>query len=350
MSERFSTAGKDWSGRLSHWSNSIGLLANYDDMLFGKGLGRYPANYYFAEPNGIFPGVYRIKQEEQNLMLSLVGARRPMSFGDILRISQRLPFSVRGPFAVDLLVRAKTDVSIHAEVCEKHLLYSGACVVWEGLRKATNGRWERLTIQLPSNALPSSSWIPVFKTFSMGIGNESGRAEIDDVRLVTAGGNNVLENGDFSAELAHWFFSSDRDHMPWHAKNLWVNVFFDQGFLGLGAFILLTIVALWRGGLGISRNNELAPYWLTALLGFGVVGMFDSLTDVPRLAFMYYCVVLFMMIHRFEATGLQLSGPTPIVRQHEIEMCSSTAKADARCISVNYLAPEGNSRLREKMP
>jgi hypothetical protein len=306
MSERFSTAGKDWGGRLAHWSNSIALLHNYDDMLFGKGLGRFPANYYLAEPNGVFPGTYGIEKEGQNRTLSLVGARRPMSSGDILRISQRLPFSEQGPFALDLLVRARTDVTIYAEVCEKHLLYPGACVSGERSSKDTNGRWERLSIQLPANALGSSSWMPVFKTFSIGVGNQSGRAELDDVRLLAADGRNLLKNGDFSADLARWFFSSDRDHMPWHAKNLLVNVFFDQGFLGVCAFLLLAISALWRGGVGVKRNDGVAPYFLAALIGFWVVGMFDSLTDVPRLAFMYYWVVLYMMIHRSKLVRTKL--------------------------------------------
>jgi O-antigen ligase len=77
-----------------------------------------------------------------------------------------------------------------------------------------------------------------------------------------------------------------------------VNILFDQGLLGLGVLLLLIVVALWRTGRAARRNDELAPYWLAALLGFGVVGMFDSLTDVPRLAFLFYWVILYLVIHR----------------------------------------------------
>lgn len=299
MSERFSTVERDWQGRLGHWSRALGLLNSPTDLLLGKGLGRFPANYYFAEPNGAFHGTYRIEHEAQNGMLSLTGARHSMSSGDILRLSQRLGFNERGPFAVDLRIRAKTDVDIYAEVCEKHLLYPAACVFGETSLKANDGRWERMNINFPQQALPDDSWgLPIFKTFSIGIANKSGRADLDDIRLLARNGQNVLENGEFSSESAHWFFTSDRDHLPWHAKSLLVNVIFDQGIVGLCAFLLLTATALWKAVQGMRRSDEMAPYWLAGLLGFLVVGVFDSLTDVPRLAFLYYLVVIYLLVHR----------------------------------------------------
>ncbi len=299
MGERFSTVGKDWQGRLAHWSDSIAILSGSDDLFFGKGLGRYPANYYFADRNGIFPGTFRLEQEGGERMLSLVGASHPMSPGDILRISQRLPRSEQGPFIVDLLVRARTDVSIYAEVCDKHLLYPAACVAGEGAGKAAPGRWQRMSIRLQPALLPESALPPRFRVFSIGIGNQSGRADIDEIGLSSLDGRNLLKNGDFSAETARWFFSSDRDHLPWHAKNLLVNILFDQGMLGVGAFLLLAVLAVWRAGNGCRRNDEWAPFCLAALAGFWVTGIFDSLTDVPRLAFLYYLLLMFTMIHRF---------------------------------------------------
>ena len=131
--------------------------------------------------------------------------------------------------------------------------------------------------------------------FSLGIYNQSGSAEIDDLVLSSSDGMNLLENGDFANEMQHWFFSSDRDHMPWHAKNLLVNVLFDQGILGLLLFMLLTVCALWRLNLGKARQNELSPYLSAAIIGFLVVGMFDSLADVPRLAMLYHLLILYSL-------------------------------------------------------
>ena len=81
--------------------------------------------------------------------------------------------------------------------------------------------------------------------------------------------------------------------MPWHAKNLLVNICFDQGAAGLGVFLLLTACALWRLNLGHAQHHELAPYLTAGIVGFLVVGVFDSLTDVPRLAFLYYLLALY---------------------------------------------------------
>lgn len=292
MGDRFSTSSKDLGGRFDHWHLSLSMLQTPLDHAFGKGLGRYPANYFFAIPDSKFPGTYRIVREGEGSWLSLVGARHPMSFGDVFRVSQRLPFDTSGPFEVALKIRAKTDVSIHAEVCEKHLLYVAGCTIGRAAAKAGEG-WQAASIKLAGPLLRGGPWYaPRITMFSLGIANQSGVADIDEVRLTGPGGEQLLANGDFSNDMQHWFFSSDRDHMPWHAKNILVNVLFDQGYVGLALFLLLTAGALWRLNLGKARQHELAPYLSAAIIGFLVVGMFDSLIDVPRLALMFYILIL----------------------------------------------------------
>ncbi|MBK8376008.1 MAG: hypothetical protein IPL18_14595 [Sphingomonadales bacterium] len=296
MEDRFSTSSSDLDGRLSHWRQTIAMLQSPWDIAFGKGLGRFPANYFFAIPNGAFPGTYRVNVDNGNSSLSLVAPRHPISYGNALRISQRLSFSAKGPFVVDLKVKAKAEVGFLFEVCEKHLLYVGACATGRASFKETNGEWQPAHIRLVGAALSGGPWYaPRFKMFSLAIGNQSGAADIDDVVLTVAGGANLLRNGEFTNEMQHWFFTSDRDHMPWHAKNLLVNILFDQGMVGLVLFLLLTACALWRLNLGSAREHELSPYMTAAIIGFLAVGLFDSLTDVPRLAFLYYLVILYAL-------------------------------------------------------
>lgn len=296
MTDRFSTTGKDFGGRLSHWRQTISMLKTPWDMVFGKGLGRFPANYYFDIPTGEFPGSYRVTTENGNSFLSLVAPRHPMSFGDILRMSQRLSFDAHGPFVLDFKIKTKATVEIHAEVCEKHLLYSGSCAIGNVAIKATHGEWQSEHLRLDGPLLGTGPWYaPRFKTFSLGIGNQSGAAEVDDLLLSSTGSPNLLANNDFSNEMQHWFFSSDHDHMPWHAKNLLVNILFDQGTTGLVLFLLLTSCALWRLNLGKARLHEFSPYLNAAIIGFLAVGLFDSLTDVPRLAFLYYLLILYAL-------------------------------------------------------
>lgn len=310
MGDRFSTSSKDLEGRFDHWRLSLSMLQTPLDHAFGKGLGRYPANYFFAIPDSKFPGIYRIVREGEESRLLLVAPRHPMSFGDLFRVSQRVEFGAAGPFEVTLKIRPKTDVSIHVEVCEKHLLYAANCAIGRASGKAGGG-WQSATIKLAGPELSGGPWYaPRIKVFSLAIGNQSGAAEIDEVALIGRDGAPLLANGDFSNDMQHWFFSSDRDHMPWHAKNILVNVLFDQGYIGLALFLLLTAVALWRLNFGKARRQQLAPYLSASIIGFLVVGMFDSLIDVPRVALMFYSLILMALIPNAFNTSDRQAEPT----------------------------------------
>lgn len=296
MGDRFATSSRDLEGRVTHWRNSLSMLQSPMDVLFGKGLGRYPANYYFSAPNGEFPGTYRIIQERGNSVISLVGSNHPLSFGNILRISQRLSFGVEGPFIVRFKAKSNVLAKMHLEVCEKHLLYSAVCAIGVTDIKPTNNSWEFQEIRLSRPDMRGGPWYaPRFTTFSFGIASGGGAAELDEIALVSIDGVNFLKNGNFSDEMKYWFFSSDRDHLPWHAKNIWLNILFDQGLFGLAIFLVVTISALSSLILGNARKNELAPYITSGIIGFLVVGLFDSLTDVPRLSFIYYFLVIYAL-------------------------------------------------------
>ena len=71
-----------------------------------------------------------------------------------------------------------------------------------------------------------------------------------------------------------------------------MNVLFEQGMVGLVIWGALLAGALWRVSLGSARQNPLAPALAAGLISFMVVGLFDSLLDVPRLAWLFYLLVL----------------------------------------------------------
>ena len=294
MGDRFSTSAHDLDGRLSHWRLAASMLQSPFEIAFGKGLGRFPANFHFAGPRERIAGTYGINDESGNGVLSLASANHPMSPGDILRISQRLGFDAYGPFALEFKARAKVPVQLHTEVCEKHLLYQADCLSASVVVKPGEAEWNSYQIKLGSAPLGGGSLDALkFKMFSVGAVTHSAKVDIDDVALYDFNGANLLSNGDFSQGMARWFMTSDRDHMPWHAKNLAMNLLVDQGFFGLLAFVLLTAFALWHLNYGRGKKNEISPYLTASLIGFLVVSLFDSLLDVPRLAFAYYFLVLF---------------------------------------------------------
>ena len=128
--------------------------------------------------------------------------------------------------------------------------------------------------------------------FAIGSASQGGRFDVDNLVLKDAQGRELLANGDFSRGLAHWFFTSDRSHLPWHVKNLFLHVLFEQGGVALVLLSALIAGSLWRLTAGSARDHPLAPATAAALVGFVLVGAFDSLVDVPRIAFLFYVLLL----------------------------------------------------------
>lgn len=295
MGDRFSTSERDFANRISHWAMALSTLQSPSDFIFGKGVGRFPSSFHFGGPRENVAGSYGINVEGGNEILSLVSANHSMSEGDILRVSQRLSMSETGGFEVEFKGRSSMPVRVHLEVCEKHLLYEAACQFGSVIVQPGETGWNRYRAKLVGAPLNNELFGSLrFKVFSMGLVTHSAKVDIDDIVIYAAGGASSLANGDFSDNMAQWFMTSDRDHMPWHAKSLPVNLLVDQGIVGLGIFMVLTVLALGKMVVvSFQANSGIAPYAVAGAVGFWVVGLFDSLLDVPRLSFVYYFLVIF---------------------------------------------------------
>jgi hypothetical protein len=291
LGERFATTREDLDGRMKHWSASLDVLAWPADWVFGKGLGRYPASYFYHVPDTGLPGSYAWKQIDGNGYLSLSGPRYSMSWGDLFRFAQRVP-PEHGNYSLSFDLRAATDIEVHAEICEKHLLYNENCAVASRLVKAAGPGWHRAQIELDGQKLSGGAWYaPRLAFFSLAVASSGRNAEFDNLRLVGPDGADVIANGAFDEGTARWFFTSDRHHLPWHIKNLFLNVLFEQGAAGLMVFGALLIAFFWRVCLGSAKAHPLAPSLAGAVAGFVVVGLFDSLLDVPRVAWQFYMLL-----------------------------------------------------------
>ncbi len=306
MSDRFSTGGQDLGGRLAHWQLGRDMLHTPAEWWLGKGLGRFSANYALDGKPLERPGDYRLKQENGNPFLTLTGGLHLNGWGELFRITQRVAQPAGTP-VVTARVRADKDVSLHFEVCEKHLLYGQGCVGAQSSIKGSPGVWQSVRAPLQGDAPMRGAWYaPRLLAFSVAMASRGGVADLDNLALTDADGRSLLRNGDFSQDMAHWFFSSDRHHLPWHIKSVVMNVLFDQGVLGLTLWCLLLAGALWRTSLGAARSHPLAPALAASLTGFLVVGLFDSLLDVPRLAWLFYLLLLLAL-----TLAGQRQGPAP---------------------------------------
>jgi hypothetical protein len=140
--------------------------------------------------------------------------------------------------------------------------------------------WKRYVFSLDAGKLGSLGMLgsPAVKlSFADPISWSS--VHIDDVMLVDRSGQDVLDNGGFDRSLDHWFFSSD-DHLAWHAKNLFLHLWFEYGALGLVAMIWLTAASLMRTARDASAPRAAAV--IAGVVALLLLGMFDSLVDSPR--------------------------------------------------------------------
>lgn len=302
MADRLGSLAQDSADRQLHWKQSLGLLRNAEDWTLGKGLGRYPAQLALSGRPQDQTGDLRLApadpaadatgEAKAGHVLALTSGLHPMGSGALFRLSQRVqapqPDANGRAATLRLEVRNPQPVSLVAEVCAKNLLYAWGCAsAYRELPATASGAWQTLELPLVGPAPKAGRWwAPRPVSFSLAIDSPGRRIEIDRLSLIDGSGLELLGNGSFEQGLAYWYPSSDRHHLPWHAKNAAVHLLVEQGVLGLLAWLLAGVVALWRLSVGRARNRSLAPALAAALVGLAVVGVADSLFDLPRVAFL----------------------------------------------------------------
>jgi hypothetical protein len=312
MGGRVASSEHDFQGRIGHWRTGLDLLSG-SDWILGKGLGRFPASYFYSVPDGAYPGSYSIAGDGGgSTFLSLGGPRHALGFGELFRFAQRISIAGAGTYSVTLDARADEPATLHLEICEKNLLYAIGCAA-RTVEVKESRDWQRLVVPLDGNALAGGPWYaPRLAFFSMAVHSKGRLIHVDNIDVRGPEGWSLLRNGDFSTGMAHWFFTSDKYHLPWHIKNLFFDLLFDQGIVGLLAFVLLVGVALGRVTLGRARGQPFAPFVAASITGFLAVGAFDSLLDVPRVALLFFMIVLIAIL----APGVPRSrGELPATKQ-----------------------------------
>jgi len=298
LRDRVATWKEDGRGRVTHWQESLRLLHGGRQWLFGKGSGRFVSSNLYEGPPQHRIGDYRLRTNEGESFLALTGGKHIMGGGQQFRISQRIPTPAPGPVTLTIVTRTTSTASLALEICERNLLYPDNCF-WMGVERKpvvlAGGQfgWETSELKLgPAPVMGGDWWAPRFVTFSMSEITPGARVDIARVEMHDSQGRPLLVNGDFNREMARWFFSSDRHHLPWHIKNVALHVLFEQGLLGLALLGSAYVLALVRLTFGRGRDHPLAPAIVAALIGFATVGAFDSLLDAPRIGFIFFTLLL----------------------------------------------------------
>ncbi len=272
---RLATTEQDFDVRQHHWSGALALHdGDWMRTVLGLGIGGFPAAHYWNSPENERAALYQLVRDDTGLLLRL-------GTGRALYLDQLVPLQAYTGYRLRLKLRSPQGQGrLAVSLCHKWLLESQDCLAFSFSPQAGTA-WTEVSQTLNSGALaadPLDRRRPVkLSLHSTG----SGALEIDDLRLETADGRNLLRNGDFSAGMDHWHFTAD-DHLAWHVKNLPLAWYVDQGLLGLAVLVLWLAAALWRASRAALQGDGQAAALLASMTGFLLVGLFDALLDTPR--------------------------------------------------------------------
>jgi hypothetical protein len=298
MEKRLAGNQVDMVTRENHWRDALNLMpADWPTRLFGMGVGRFPAEYLWAGlQNDI--GTYQFKREADGNTFLVLGS------GQDARMTQRVALPAGEDFTLSLDARSKDErLWLRAMVYRRNiLLQSDTPPDFRELNKHltnTHGEWHRVSWQFNTGSLGERGITgrqPLLLEFMNWhryeyFNGPRTLVEIDNASLKDSQGREWLANGDFSQGMERWFPYYDFNHLPWHIKNLWVHIYFDQGALGLiglAGFLAATLApAIRRARQGDSWGFAVN----TAMASFLAVGLFGGLLDMPRVIFIAYLML-----------------------------------------------------------
>ena len=295
---RLATVHQDIRTRVAHWQDALQIVSRDHDYTWGKGLGSFPAAYFWGSRAATRPATYTFQKESGNVFLRL-GSGELLYFEQMVNVEPERDYTL----ALDLRSDAAAAV-LTVPVCEKALLTSFRCD-WNTVRLTTApGQWGHYRIHVRTKRFgpPGSRFSRPVK-LSIFNGRKDTVVDVDNVTLTNAVGQSLLVNGDFNEGMSHWFFSTD-SHLAWHTKNLFVHVLFEQGWVGLSLFVMLlgyTLAHAFKRGW---HNDPLGVALFASLSAFFVVGLVDSLIDETRIGFLFFMLLnvgLLIMPPRWQA-------------------------------------------------
>lgn len=286
----------DFAGeRLRHWQQTLSAFDAESGWAFGAGAGRFAWVYSANAAPADRVSRYRW-QDGSKASLRLTAGQR-VEDGELLRMTQRIDAA---PPGLSLILKARNDedVLLLAEVCHKHILSRGACHSQRITLRANPDGWREHRIHLGGQGELDRRPLQ----FALALAKAKDSALITDLSLKGRDGVELLRNGDFRQGLRHWLSSSEKWHTPWHTQHIGLHLLFEQGLFGLAIGVSLWLLAMGRLLIGSARDHPLAPAVASGLVGFLIVGQFESLIDVPRLALLFFVLT---------ALGLGLRAPPP---------------------------------------
>ncbi len=283
IQDRFSMISQDWNGRVAHWSMILRRgSSGVGGLSIGHGIGTLPSlvaselgrpvpplSWNRIEEGGGHRGqvhfrgqwpIYLERCLRDDLDKSLDGLGLQFKRFGVKEPQQQ------GPLELQSILVEKSMLTFFSV---NGLAVSEAQEVWAPLDLKSLKDFE-------DGSLAQGNSITGWRPRSIGL-SVLGRGDLMIQSRVESGPTGISSISSYP-----WFFTCD-DHMVWGAKNFLVHAYYEQGLIGVIAWVLLLFSGLWRGLWGHSLlDRSLA----IAIVGFLGVGFFGTLIDTPWLTAM----------------------------------------------------------------
>lgn len=284
--QRLGQIEADLQVRIAHWKHSLDLRRpGLRYAMLGHGPGMYPRESWLNSP---------LDELAANFVFNTDGdqGRLILGTGQSMYINQRVPWYSGDTLELEVTGRSESSASLWFFLCQKHVRHSFTCET-ERVRFLANAAEPQttvVTLQTGSMGQPQS-YLPRHLTIAVRNLSRGSVVSLEALQLRDQEGTELLRNADFSAGARHWYFTTDQLE-AWRTENQWLELYFEQGWLGLFSFVLLTLVAFLYMLRQAIRGQFASALLLSALLGVLTIGIFSTVFFSPRVMLLFYLALL----------------------------------------------------------
>lgn len=291
MSERFTHIEKDMESRITHWS-SVFSSAKWDatTIMVGNSTGSFPLNYIISNPKVTSEvGYFKVQSDLENNSL-ILGSGRDLKFG------QRVHLKPKTEYQIQFLVKSNEESKLNIRYCERHLirqhLYNSKCVN-RTIKLEKNNTFESKKLNFNTEAVGERPWytrkptILFFRNLTPGTELELSQISVKSIDE----GEELINNGDFSHGLDNWFFYNDFQHLPWHIKNIFIELIYNTGLLGLIMFCTILGQVIILNTKSNDSDKYFYPVNVSLIIGWLALGIFGSPLDSAHSSWLFFTLI-----------------------------------------------------------
>ena len=290
MSGRLAHANEDAYQRLAHWQRGIGLLETPSEWVLGLGAGRLPA-HYARTPHGTMPGriAWNTNSDGQTTPL-LFGPSNGDAKGEIA-LTHRVSLPSDSGYRVRLQGSVQSPVQLLIRLCAQHLLYAMQCQMRRPFVYPTPVSGEsRVEVLLRGPEFSTGGPLTRSRGGVLSIavlGPEP--LHLASVELIDAHGRQLIKNPDFGSGPRYWSTLAQRNFLPWHMDNVFIELLVERGLFGLlmfGALVIGSLILCVRGA--VQERKPLALVLGIAIGSALLIGVVVSTIEIPRVSLMLW--------------------------------------------------------------